>query len=415
MSPSVTSPATPNDITALIAQTGCKVQNIAPRNKCLPSLITGVAFAIIALALGVVLACGIAHPVIITGLVLALIISGVALALALREHRRPPIPQGFLNIIKKAYPKVIYDLCVHQKLTLQELRLVLQHASSGNFYNAPSSIKAKLEKVDLDGLVASCQGVHLPSLEDLLLEHCPWFLINTFINNGSKYLCEAENLPGEVYWPAPLALYSGCNRTAFHPYMNLVAKHVQCAEYTELLEHAKNNTWDQGKHILDRIFGRIYEDSCYQESNRKHVGMYLNGQGWLLGLLKHGVSWEQVKLFRKVDLESLILLDNLNSVGRCSSLLYYVASVHSHIQENNPEGFEHDLALMTWEELKTGYQRYSEKQKSENRYDSFMKFLASLVRNKNSSFKVYALGKLLPVSYNDLDYTTGRRSNRTNM
>ncbi|WP_348662774.1 DUF1389 domain-containing protein [Chlamydia vaughanii] len=384
-------------------------------------IITGVVFAIIAVALAAVLACGIVHPAVIVGLGLATILSGVMLSLALRDYLRPPIPQEFLKIIKTYYPKAIYDLCVRQKLTIQELRTVLTGVSEHDLSSVPDSLKVKLEKFGKERLIQECEDFaqksidsSLPKLDDLLVRFCPWYFLKRFVDLGPKEMPQAENLPPEVYWTGPMGRTSGFLESVFAPHTWLFGRVVSEGEYHELLDNAKNGTWDCCKDLVESIHKRMLGDIGF--SYLKDSAADFKVSQWTssvstyrsLLLCKHGMSWEQLQLISDISNEELWFLHLTDTLSRSKmGLVRHLLSVFPHIQEDS-SAYDPDVALVTWDTWISQFRKFLSHQ---DVYQSNLEFLASRSRNSNLVFDDWFLGMgdaLTSTSYR-YDVNTGKK------
>ncbi|SYX09105.1 Protein of unknown function (DUF1389) [Chlamydia poikilotherma] len=104
-------------------------------------------------------------------------------------------------------------------------------------------VQEKAEKFGLERLQIACRGIELLDLEDLLLTHCPFYLINEFIQLGPREFLELEDLDPSIYWLSRLGLSDSLD-TVFHSYVWMFAQSTSQNEYEQLLLHAQNATWD---------------------------------------------------------------------------------------------------------------------------------------------------------------------------
>ncbi|MEF9497531.1 DUF1389 domain-containing protein [Chlamydia sp. 04-14] len=293
-------------------------------------LVSGICLLILSTILAIPIVYGIVHSVLLPCLLFSLC-SGiflVSVGIVLRLRIKPPIPEGFLTVLRAAYPSVICELVLKQRLELYELRDILSWLDSGDFIFDTSREKA--EKFGFERLQTACGGVELLDLEDLLLTHCPFYLINEFIQLGPREFPELEDLDPPTYWLSRLGLSDSLD-TVFHPYVWMFAQSTSQNEYEQLLLHARNATWDRVEHIReDPLWGKI-------------------ATPWLLYLCKHGVTWEQLSLFKKIYMKSVRFLYDSERSDEGRDLARIISSISNYICEDD-EGFDSSITLITWEE-----------------------------------------------------------------
>ncbi|SYX09103.1 Protein of unknown function (DUF1389) [Chlamydia poikilotherma] len=349
---------------------------------------------------------GLTHFSIVLGLIISLALSGVMLASLYRLYRpcreKLPIPPGFLSVIKQEFPQEIYDLTIQERLTLQELRIVLTGLSSGTFtFPSPESQK-KLERFGVERLQKACEGIQLPYLENLLLKRCPFYFIKTFIQIGPREFPEAENMDPEVYWLSRTGL-THCLDTAFHHYIWMFSKVVSKFEYETLLSHARNNTWDEASAMLEEVRTRLIDRTQNENVEHFHIDrVWLFScfshfsLEWLLYFCKHGVSWDQLQLIEQLECRDVILLSIFNGANGGANLIELILSIYPHIQEDHNE-FDASIALLTWEEWIDHYEKH--KEDSDWRfYDRTISFLnerrgESLIRKELPHIPIYSINR----------------------
>ncbi|MEF9497451.1 DUF1389 domain-containing protein [Chlamydia sp. 04-14] len=304
----------------------------------------------------ILVAFGIAQPVIITCLVLSFILSGILSGLIL--HRcaardgRLPIPEGFRYVIRKHFPEVLYDLVIEKELTLQELRAVISGLSSGTFTFPSIACREKVERFDLERLQKGCEGIEFPDLENLLLKHCPFYFMNKFVQLGPKDLPQSENMSPATYWFSRTGLSDRLD-TVCHPYVWFLAQVISQGEYETLLLHAKKGTWFAVKDLFKTVINKILIhmrniplDNVWTETEALFTCIKLP---WLLYLCKHGVSWKQLQLFKEIRYQDVKFLNKINRLEGGINLMKLVSTIAPCIDENR-KGFDPYIALLTWDE-----------------------------------------------------------------
>ncbi|AAP05378.1 DUF1389 domain-containing protein [Chlamydia caviae] len=355
---------------------------------CKNALRVGSVFCLaLSMAFAIALICVAAQPALIICLVISLVLTLVLLAISLRRYIRrefgPSLPEGFLSIIKKEFPVSIYELVVQERLTLQELRVVISGLSSGVFTFPSKKCREKLERFGLERLQSACEGIQLPDLEKILLKNCPLYLLSKFIQLGPKEFPESVNLPPEVYWLSRLGLSS--SYVVFFNFHNWVLSQVVTKEeYEILLKHAKDSTWDQIKDLTENLRLRVREgvDNYFVEQDGLTKGMLrsLIGGSWLLYLCKHGVCWEQLQLLKELDCSSVGLMDEFEMSRRRACLMKSYFSISPYANESDVEAFDPHLILFTFREWKKGLDSHKYK-KDFYIYDCTMALLRKRSQN----------------------------------
>ncbi|WP_375793179.1 DUF1389 domain-containing protein [Chlamydia sp. 12-01] len=326
---------------------------------CKNALRIGSVFCLaLACVFAITLICGVVQPALIVCLVISSVLALVLLAISMRRYIRrefaTSLPEGFLSIIKKEFPETIYELIIQERLTLQELRVVLSGLSSGTFTFPSSTCQEKIERFGLERLQKACKGIQLPDLERILLKNCPLYFLNKLIQLGPKEFPKSVNLPPEVYWLSRLGL-SDSHDTFFNSCIWVLSRVVTQEEYETLLKHAKNSTWDQIKELIEDI--RLRVEKGIDKDFVNGIGMtkgalkFLVGGSWLLYLCKHGVCWEQLQLLKELDCLSVSLMDELENSNRRCCLIKLYFSISPYADESNSKTFDPHLILFTFDEL----------------------------------------------------------------
>ncbi|WP_375793180.1 DUF1389 domain-containing protein [Chlamydia sp. 12-01] len=402
-------PSSPD--TASVIKRGSGARNLVTRLRNHIVVIGSVFFSITSVALIVIVAYGFTHPALIVCLVVSLALAGLLLSTPTRRYVRREFgslfPKEFLSIIKKEYPEVLCNLIIQERLTFQELRVVLSGLSSGIFDFPSDDCKNRVERYGIRRLQKACRGIPLPDLEKILLKNCPFYLMNKFIQLGPKEFPEVDNLPPEIYWLSYLGL-TDYPHTFFDPYFWILSRVVTQEEYEILLKHAKNSTWDQIKDLTKDLELRVEEglDLYFVSTfDPKKSLKKLMGGPWLLSLCKHGVSWEQLQLLKDIDCENLCLMHHLDISMRGKTLMKFAIALSPYIDENDPENFDRFITLLTFDELWAEYKRNEDKL-TWCFYDAILTLLNQ--RSINSAKKCWDEDTLLAFQY-ELDRRTGKK------
>ncbi|WP_348662778.1 DUF1389 domain-containing protein [Chlamydia vaughanii] len=316
------------------------------------SVILATLAVVLAVVLTSVVAAALLPPVAIAGAVFSVIFAGILSVYAVLRYLRPPMPRGFLSVLQKVYPEVIAKLCFEKSLTIQELRCVLSGLSSGVFDFPSESCKNKVESFGLERLTAACQDVEMPELDDVLRKHCIWYFIKEFIELGFKDVAEAEESPPRLYWVARLKLLTS---TAFHELSWMFAQCVTREEYQKLCEHAQASTWNQAKELLQDLQPRMLAcidtiDPRFKKKNLiELVGSIASSvfpDTQIKLLCESQVNWDQLQLIKQGDPYFLAFLAWLG-LGGPDWLARSSFVLSPHINENDPENYDHNAALLT--------------------------------------------------------------------
>ncbi|WP_348662734.1 DUF1389 domain-containing protein [Chlamydia vaughanii] len=315
-----------------------------------------VVFSLLAIAIITAVACGVFHPAALAAAVfiLALVLPGVLLAMAVRSFaklcERPHIPTSLVFIMRKYYPRVITDICLEQRLTIQELRKVLDWVLSKDFQEVPKDVGQKINNFGLNRLQQGCKGFELIALDDLLVKYCPAYFIKKLIMLGDPQVVADGKLPPEIYWSSPLGFTEEDPYTVFEVRTWLFARVVTEIEYDQLLQHMITDTWEEAQDIITKIQARMQglflnvESQCpFQET--EEVQERIRNKDWFLRLCYHGVSWDQLQLFNEVG----IFVPGFIEVQEEEPLDRRVSALYPHIHEND-ENYDPKIALLTWKD-----------------------------------------------------------------
>ncbi|BAE81141.1 hypothetical protein [Chlamydia felis Fe/C-56] len=346
-------------------------------------LIGKVVFASLSIAFASVLICGLTEPVFIVGLALSLALLAIMLSIQIYgyakyqrlgtvhkpaldlNYKASPIPGHILYTIKRCYPDTVLQICLKQNLTIQEVRLLIDGLIQG--YVLENYLPDFQEKIrdDYEGVKVDCQSFSMTPLDNVLLCECPFYFIKQFIDLGPKEFPEAKNLPPEIYWMSRMGL-SENSSTVFHPSIWLLSRIVSEVEYQTLLNHARNNTWDQAQDLVADLKRRmkafLKEDLGHVVSQAKvNLNLSIGSCDWLFRLCTHGVCWEQLRLFEFVHFGFISFISNLEQQsGESGFLAQSTASVYPYLFESQ-ENFDPGVALLSWREWVENYTAAGEK------------------------------------------------------
>ncbi|AFS24467.1 DUF1389 domain-containing protein [Chlamydia psittaci] len=270
------------------------------------------------------------------------------------------IPASFHSAIGRNYPGMIHQLCIQENLTIQELRLLIEGVNQGNSIESyPNSLKTKLQNFSFSQLQSESLGTGLRPLDDVLLKECPFYFINRLIALGDRTLPESYGLSPEVYWTSRRG-FAHTSDTILTPFIWILSRTVSREEYLTLLEHAENETWSQVQDIIVTLQRRIIDSisSTYQPSFSLRVfdlNSEVNKPNSFLYLCKHGVSWEQLQLFTKLDSRSIDFLCEIELQSRGGHLCRNMMSTFPHTQAVETS-FDPHVTLFTWDEWIEDYQ-----------------------------------------------------------
>ncbi|WP_348662793.1 DUF1389 domain-containing protein [Chlamydia vaughanii] len=369
-------------------------------SRRLALLVIGVFSAMLAIGCIAALACGIVHPLAIVGVVLSILVSGAMFALIRRGLRQPAlaklepttpliepskqpevpseqpevlpvvkrpkplvppkpvpraIPEGCFNIIKSKYSSAIAECCEQQNLSVRELGMLLDHLQSSSLSSLDAGILQKVKKFGLEKL-EPLQGRQFLSLDYILAQNCPLYMMKRFIDLGSEEFPKVDGLPPEVYWTSPLGLvYPTVCTTAFNPCTCFFAKIVKEEEYAQLVEAAKNCVCLEEEPVFQELVARMENQMGFLRG--ENIG---SGKGQILYgydsphrvamLCKHGVSWKQLELLKCVDVVDMHFLGQVDG-NTDRNLMKLMSTVYPCLNEES-RNYHPATALLTFSELK---------------------------------------------------------------
>ncbi|WP_348662762.1 DUF1389 domain-containing protein [Chlamydia vaughanii] len=371
--PSVNGSATQLAPDNLIEQT-----RLSRATKCALAIASVFCF-ILVVSLASLLACAVVHPAIYIGFALAVVlffvVFGTIILHFLRSDKKPvlpiseptkiklppsliPIPEGFLRVVKEKFPSVIYDLCVSQLLTISQLRSVLEGIKENDFTSMSADVNKKLEAFGVRNLQRECQGVDLPTLDEVLMQNCPFFFLKSFIDQGPREIPEAEGMSPETYWTSCAGLLQEGD-ILFDEGSWIFAHVVFREEYEQLVHHAREGSWHEvsigDQALVEQIKSRI-EASVNELSKRQQLLalQVVYNPLRLQSLCMHGMSWEQMLILRGVGISCCGFLMECEIKGECLPKLARTMSViYPHLNETSPN-YDPDTALLTWKEWQAG-------------------------------------------------------------
>ncbi|WP_348662760.1 DUF1389 domain-containing protein [Chlamydia vaughanii] len=367
------------------------------RAQALP--ICTVALTILSVVLIALVSCALLPLAAISGAVVALMLAGVMLFLAVRSViKRPKMPEGFLNVVKKVYPPVVHKLCSAQTLTIQQFRELLSGIEQQNFANVSAPLAKKLASFGAERVLTGCEGIELPPLDEVLTEHCPCYFMKTFIDlGGATELTKAEGVSPAIYWLGHPALTD--KFIVLDEYGYLFANSVTREEYEKLAHHAKNDTWDQVQGLYDEVRLRMramLDGLNVPGLNKPDIIASINTDGThSVALCKHGMSWEQLLLLKNVDIMNVNYLFAFESLSRLGCNLIRVMEALCPFLDESSSDYDPYIALITWEEWKAGVESLY------NRCDAdAAQALMKLLSRRSCSHK-----DLKPLTYRYIDRT----------
>ncbi len=314
-------------------------------------LVACVILAAISSALFTLLFCGIVYPAIIASAVVSLVLLGVLLTVILRTQVRHDdrrvLPEKFLLLIEKYYPRVIVSICIEKNLEIQELRAVISGIASGVFTYPSRECQRKVETFGIKRLQEGCQGKKIPDLEDLLLQNCPAYFVHKFITLGDTHIPKEKGMSPEVYWTSPLG-FDEDQRSVFDVGTWLFANTASEKEYLTLFKSAQNNTWEENIETVDLLHDRMLAALALIESKHlfqtsEKVEANIRKGDWLLRLCRHKVNWKQIQLFQNVKVECPSFIEKRKLFPQ------KIASSYLCLSEGQRK-YDPQLALMTLED-----------------------------------------------------------------
>ncbi|WP_375793426.1 DUF1389 domain-containing protein [Chlamydia sp. 12-01] len=300
------------------------------------------------------------------------IFGSIALALfvfsILTNYLRSNIPQGIKEIFKEEYLPTFHDFIEKNKLTIQEIRVLLdalrnsRRSGDVSFHKYtevfPKKLKTALNKYGISRFLEGMEQSDLIDLDSVLIKNCPLYWLKKFIQAAPEF--PTKELVGQSY--DEIASYwlgrSGCCKNAetiFSENTHLIAKEISREDFELVSLHIQNNNWKNEE--LDSVKHKISE-ACL-EIKKQHlegnavidVAGFLKGiENSLLELCVHGVSWEQLCLINSMDFEDWNLLcaldENKQGVRR------FAVPCLGDISDEKHHLYEPMISLMTWQDIR---------------------------------------------------------------
>lgn len=300
------------------------------------------------------------------------------------QPKNTHIPLGFRQVIKSKFPKVFFDLVTTQDLNIITFReLVTSVCNFREFEN--SSIRNNLDKLSsqlreaiiafgVDNLDREINNQDIFNLDNLLIENCPLYWMQRFIELGSSEVLEGNEIRQDWqysgdYWFSELGLIHQSSdnslkpQTIFNLHLYGIVQEVSESEYSCLMNHARNGHWNHQaiEAIVDRLlivcqgdYSRyINEKDQDKISNELRIEFTEEGvRNLLLCMCLHGLSWEQLQLIRSTPISSwqfLFWIDRSTPEGGMRSLAR--GFLGDFIDESHPN-YEPGIALSTYSEYK---------------------------------------------------------------
>ncbi|WP_348662755.1 DUF1389 domain-containing protein [Chlamydia vaughanii] len=336
---------------------GGKVKFSASCSRTRSLAVGGIFFSVAATTTAVLLACGIVNIAIIISLALSVVALGIMLVTSWALSIKSPIPEGFLNVIKEAFPPEVYQFVVRKKLTIHELRATLSWLSSGEFI-CSERCRKKIESFGAEKLKEACKGVDIPNLDDLLNYHCPFSFIKKFIELGNKEACKESGFDPRLYWTARIGLAGEETNVVFDPCVWILSEVITEKEYELLCQHAQNDTWDLTYTFVCDLQKRMLSylesiDSKNLLQSQIELQNKIRHPAWLICLCRHGVNWDQIQLCREIGISRMSFL---YEVQRFCELSYPLLHFFSYTYEDH-EDYDPGIALFTWDDWKEEHKK----------------------------------------------------------
>ncbi|SYX08917.1 Protein of unknown function (DUF1389) [Chlamydia poikilotherma] len=311
------------------------------------------------------------------------------------KHSQPKniqIPLGFRQVIKSKFPKVFFDLVTTQDLDIMRFRELV--TSISNFRGYPdSSVKNNLDKLSsqlrnaieafsVKDLDREIKNQEILNLDDLFVEHCPLYWMKRFIELGDDEVLNENEIRRSwdhsgAYWFSELGLIHESSdnnlkpQTIFNLHLYGLVQEIDESEYSCLMYHVKNNTWNHQDvaMIVDRLLIVCQGDySRYiSEKDKDKTSTELRVEfteedvkSLLLCMCLHGLSWRQLELIRSTPISSWQFLSWIDrSTPKRGMRILAGCFLKDFINESNPN-YESGIALSTYSEYRnvTQYRRY---------------------------------------------------------
>ncbi|WP_348662764.1 DUF1389 domain-containing protein [Chlamydia vaughanii] len=326
----------------------------ADRSKTCRIILTigGIILAALALSHIAILACGITHFAVIISFVVTVVLSIAILAIAIRSYKKPtlPIPRKFLEIIKTTYPPIVYELCIEQKLTIHELRHVLQVLETKSTSLLPKKVMRKVNRFGFERVLSECAGTYMESLSRVQARHCPFFFLKSFVDFGFAKAAEEKVLTPIGYWLGLVGEELLLDVSGW-----LYAQVITHEQHQRLYEHARNGTWegivDLAGNILDDMCDLLEEIPDVQLPNKKEVLEVIMKPSRLSNICLHGMNWKQILLLRSVSISDCAFLQEYQQQG--GDLEKTMTIIYPHLGKDT---YDPNISMMTWGEWKIAIQ-----------------------------------------------------------
>ncbi|WP_375793334.1 DUF1389 domain-containing protein [Chlamydia sp. 12-01] len=352
------------------------------------------------------------------------------------------IPLGFRQVIKSKFSRVFFDLVNTKDLTITRFRELIRfiynfresrETSIKNELDTPSlQLKDVLEDYDIENLDSAINGEGIPNLDNLLVENCPLYWMKHFIELGNDNILIENGVKRNwrysgAYWFSELGLIHQPidnkmeQTTLFNLYLYGLVQELSQEEYSCLMNHSRNNTWDHQDvtSIVDKLV--IYCQGDYRrymsEKDKTCSGELRvefteeEVRNLLLRMCLHGLSWNQLQLIRSTPLSSwkfLSWIDKSTPMGGMRMLAG--CFLRDFINESNPN-YESNIALTTHSELKniTRYKKLMD-QPETNTFKNICCYLNHRMRfhEKIIDTDIYLKDVINPCKYS-VDSKTGKR------
>ncbi|BAE81346.1 hypothetical protein [Chlamydia felis Fe/C-56] len=296
------------------------------------------------------------------------------------------IPLGFRRVIKANFPRVFYDLVSNQDLSIIKLReLVCFMDNFGksqnslikkNLHKLSPQLRNNLEAFGIDNFDIETNLQELPDLDKLLIDNSPLYWMKHFIELGSNDVLSKSYEKNEKqdrrylgdYWFSDIGfIYQSLDgkksSTIFNLHMYGVVQELNEKDYSCLMTHARNNTWDHQdvSVIVDRLIISSQGDySRYTKDKEQVISGNLRVEfteeelrNLLLRICLHGFSWDQLQLIRSVSISSWLFLSWIDESFLGGGGMKKLARrfLGDFINESSLN-YEPSIALSTYSELK---------------------------------------------------------------
>ncbi|MEF9497211.1 DUF1389 domain-containing protein [Chlamydia sp. 04-14] len=302
------------------------------------------------------------------------------------------IPLGFRQVIKSKFPKVFFDLVNTQDLDIIKFRELVTSIADFKEYQ-DSSVKNNLDKLSLqlrsaietfgvDNLDREIDSQNILNLDDLFVENCPLYWMKRFVELGNAEILNENEIRRSwscagAYWFSELGLIHQSSdndlkpQTIFNLHLYGLVQEIDESEYSCLMSHVKNNTWDHQDvaTIVDRLLIICQGDySRYiSEKDKDKTSIEVRVEftedklrNLLLCMCLHGLSWRQLELIRSTPISSWQFLSWIDrSTPQRGMRILAGCFLKDFINESNCN-YEPGIALATYSEYRnvTQYRKY---------------------------------------------------------